>query len=112
MKEPRNPKRGIHRRDLIKGTAAAGLAFTVGVGGEPQAAAPADDNPIRKENAKPGTRDWLLTKTDVSNNEPVGSKNSDELKVPRFTRLNVRRISPSQPLDFNCRRRKLADFRR
>ncbi|MEO2011239.1 MAG: N,N-dimethylformamidase beta subunit family domain-containing protein [Pirellulaceae bacterium] len=71
MKESQNPKRGIHRRDLIKGTAAAGLAFTVGVGGEPQAAAPADDNPIRKENAKPGTRDWLLTKTDVSNNEPV-----------------------------------------
>jgi hypothetical protein len=42
----------------------------------------------------------------------VGSKNSDELKVPRFTRLKVRLISPSQPLDFNCRRRKLADFRR
>ena len=35
MKESPNPQRGIHRRDLIKGTAAAGLAFTVGVGGAP-----------------------------------------------------------------------------
>ncbi|SVE35445.1 uncharacterized protein METZ01_LOCUS488299, partial [marine metagenome] len=69
MKESRKPKRGIHRRDLIKGTAAAGLALTVGVEGT--FAAPATDNPIRKENAKPGTRDWLLTKTDITKNEPV-----------------------------------------
>jgi WD40 repeat protein len=39
---------------------------------------------------------------------PVGSKNSAELKVPRFTRLKVRRNSPSQPLDFNRLPRKLA----
>ncbi len=69
MKESRKPKRGIHRRDLIKGTAAVGLALTVGVEGT--FAAPATDNPIRKENAKPGTRDWLLTKTDITKNEPV-----------------------------------------
>ena len=69
MKESRNPKRGIHRRDLIKGTAAAGLAITVGVEGA--VAAPATDNPIRKESAELGTRDWLLTKTDITKNEPV-----------------------------------------
>ncbi len=63
----------LSRRELLKGAAAAGLAFTVGVGGASQtaAAAPAADNPIRKENAKPGTRDWLLTKTDITSNEPV-----------------------------------------
>ena len=73
MKESHNPQRGIHRRDMIKGTAAAGLAFTAGFGGASQgiAAAPAGDNPIRKENAKSGTRDWLLTKTDIDDNEPV-----------------------------------------
>jgi hypothetical protein len=73
MKESQNPQRGIHRRDMIKGTAAAGLAFTAGFWDASQApaAAPAGDNPIRKENAKPGTRDWLLTKTDITAIEPV-----------------------------------------
>ena len=49
----------LSRRELLKSTAAAGLALTAGVGGASQsiAAAPAGDNPIRKENAKPGTRD-------------------------------------------------------
>jgi hypothetical protein len=63
----------LSRRELLKSGAAAGLAFTAGFGGASQsiAAAPADDNRIRKENAKRGTRDWLLTKTDVTKNEPV-----------------------------------------
>ena len=48
MKQSHNPQRGIHRRDMIKGTAAAGLAFTAGFGGASQgiAATPAGENPI------------------------------------------------------------------
>ena len=69
MKDSNDSTRRINRRGMIKGTAAAGLALTVGVEGA--FAAPATDNPIRKENAKPGTRDWLLTKTDITKNEPV-----------------------------------------
>ena len=66
-----NPE--LSRRELLKGATAAGLALSAGVGGVSQAAAatPDADNPIRKENAKPGTRDWLLTKTDIAMNEPV-----------------------------------------
>src|SRR4051812_47823360 len=51
----------MHRRDLLKGTAAAGLAA---VAGNLAAAAPNRDL-IRAENAKPGTADWLLQKTRV-----------------------------------------------
>ena len=60
----------LSRRELLKSGAAAGLALTAGVGGASQsiAAVPADDNRIRKENAKRGTRDWLLTKTDITKN--------------------------------------------
>ena len=66
----------LSRRDLVKSAAAVGLAFTAGVQGAPQAAAaaaaaPTGDSPIRKENAKPGTRDWMLTKTDIDDIEPV-----------------------------------------
>lgn len=54
----------LNRRDVVKSTAAVGLAFTAGVQVTRQAAAvaPTEDNPIRKENAKPATRDWLLTR--------------------------------------------------
>ena len=69
MKNSNDSKRGMHRRDVIKGTAAAGLAFTVGVEGA--FAASGGDNPIRQENLKPGTRDWMLTKTDITATEPV-----------------------------------------
>src|SRR5947209_10568294 len=50
----------MHRRDALKRTAAAGLAFVAGN----LAAAPARDL-IRAENARPGTTDWLLQKTRV-----------------------------------------------
>jgi len=60
-------KRGIHRRDLLKGAAAASLGMATGAigaqkafGKAPLASSPGRDL-IRKENAKPGTRDWLLT---------------------------------------------------
>ncbi|MCH8217513.1 MAG: hypothetical protein IH892_12180 [Planctomycetes bacterium] len=61
--DEQNP--GLSRRDLLKSAAAAGMAFTSGVQGTPQtaAAAPTGDNRITKENAKPGTRDWMLTNT-------------------------------------------------
>jgi hypothetical protein len=67
----KQPEQNAHlsRRELLKSTAAAGVVLAAGIEGI--AAAPAADNPIRKENAKPGTRDWLLTKTDITANEPV-----------------------------------------
>ncbi|MBT5709173.1 MAG: hypothetical protein HOI66_22865 [Verrucomicrobia bacterium] len=55
MDKQREPNSELSRRDLLKSAAAA----------------PAGDNPIRKENAKSGTRDWLLTKTDITKNGPV-----------------------------------------
>ena len=64
MKDPNRFKSALHRRDLIKGVAAAGLGLAAGgLGSSSAFAAPNGDNPIRKENAKPGTRDWLLTKS-------------------------------------------------
>ena len=65
MKKNDEKNSNLSRRDLLKSAAAGGLAFTAGVHVTPHAAAaaPTEDNPIRKENAKPGTRDWLLTKT-------------------------------------------------
>ncbi len=55
---------GLRRRDLIKGMAAAGLS--VAAGAHPLVGAAEDSvspNLIQRENAKPGTRDWLLTNT-------------------------------------------------
>lgn len=73
MNESEAPNSRLNRRDLVKGVAAAGVALTAGIDGTPQTAAavPARDNRITKENARPGTRDWLLTKTDITANEPV-----------------------------------------
>ncbi|HIL72553.1 MAG TPA: twin-arginine translocation signal domain-containing protein, partial [Verrucomicrobia bacterium] len=73
MNESENPNSRLNRRDLVKGVAAAGVALTVGIDGIPRtaAAAPAADNRITKENARPGTRDWMLTKTDITDDEPV-----------------------------------------
>ncbi|MCH7920731.1 MAG: sulfatase-like hydrolase/transferase [Planctomycetes bacterium] len=65
MKNHREQNSGLNRRDLVKSAATVGLAFTTGVQGTPQtaAAAPTGANPIRQENAKRGTRDWLLNKS-------------------------------------------------
>jgi hypothetical protein len=65
MKKYDDHKSGLSRRDLLKGIAAAGMAFTAGaqIPTLTAAAAPTGDNPIRKENAKPGTKDWILTNT-------------------------------------------------
>lgn len=67
MKPSEKADSGLNRRDLLKSSAAA-LALTAGVGipGLAVAAEPSSANPIVKENAKPGTRDWMLTKTDVA----------------------------------------------
>jgi hypothetical protein len=58
---------GLSRRDMRKSAGAAGMAFTAGVDGVSQlaAAAPGGANRIREENAKPGTRDWMLTNTRI-----------------------------------------------
>ncbi|MDG2255255.1 MAG: hypothetical protein P8L49_09880, partial [Opitutaceae bacterium] len=69
MKDSPNSKRGLHRRKLIKGAAIASLGLalgTVGVsnlyGQSPSTGSGrSGSNPIQIENAKPGTRDWLLT---------------------------------------------------
>ena len=62
MKDSNNSKRGVPRRDVLKGAAAAGLGLAAGA--SPSSASPqasSDRDLIRRENAKPGTRDWLLT---------------------------------------------------
>ena len=54
----------LRRRDVIKGAAAAGLSIAAGahplIGAAAESVSP---NLIQQENAKPGTRDWLLTRT-------------------------------------------------
>ena len=64
MKRPTPSSRheGISRRDLLKRAVGLGLAASV-----PGCAtlAPANSDLIRRENEKPGTRDWLLTKTKI-----------------------------------------------
>ena len=72
MKDPNNPKRGLYRRDLLQGAAAvAGIGFTSSVPNLLGQSSVAGSNPIQIENAKPGTRDWMLSKTEVIMNEPV-----------------------------------------
>ena len=80
MKNSKNSKHSIHRRDFIKGSAAASLGITSGLLGVPnafgQSSNPSTEpvlsltkgsgqraNAIQLENAKPGTRDWVLTNT-------------------------------------------------
>jgi len=55
----------IRRREVIKGAAAAGLIAATGTHALVNAAETkaARSDLIKRENAKPGTRDWLLTKT-------------------------------------------------
>lgn len=73
MKDTNHSKRGIGRRDLLKGPVAVSLGLALASFGIPKAfgQAFAGKNRIQRENAKPGTRDWLLTKTDITANEPV-----------------------------------------
>ena len=68
---------GLNRRDLIKGVAATSLGLAAGTFGAPQlygnsnVAKSKRRNRIQLENAERGTRDWLLTKTDINDIEPV-----------------------------------------
>ena len=60
-------KSTVNRRDLLKGAAVAGLGIATGAFAAPKDSGKPSKSPkrdlIRRENAKPGTRDWLLTKT-------------------------------------------------
>ena len=67
-KRSNNQPSGLPRRDVIKGVAAAGLGLST-LGRGPNAAQAASDL-VRQENAKPGTRDWMLTKTHITHSEP------------------------------------------
>ena len=77
MKNPNDSKNTLHRRDLIKGMTAAGLGLAAGglgsssVFAQTSASKKGKQNRIQKENAKSGTRDWMLSKVDVVMNEPV-----------------------------------------
>jgi len=63
MNNSNDTKGGVNRRDVLKGAAIAGLGMATGAIGAPNSAKPKRSDLIRKENAKPGTRDWQLTKT-------------------------------------------------
>ena len=67
MNNSNDSKRGLYRRDLLKGAAAASLGIATGAYGAPKNPGKPSKSPksdlIQRENAKPGTRDWLLTKT-------------------------------------------------
>lgn len=65
--ESNENKIAVNRRDLLKGAAVAGLGIATGAYGAPKNPGKPSKSPksdlIQRENAKPGTRDWLLTKT-------------------------------------------------
>jgi hypothetical protein len=85
MKAPKNSKHDLHRRSLIKGVAAAGLGLAAGRLGSSSVFAQASlskkgkQNRIQKENAKPGTRDWLLTKN-YDTAEPTSQHPQSQIK--------------------------------
>lgn len=56
------PRRELPRRDLLRGAAATALGLSAATGAK-HANAQSRSNLVSQENAKPGTRDWLLTKT-------------------------------------------------
>ncbi|MDC0273378.1 hypothetical protein OAL44_01140 [Planctomycetaceae bacterium] len=65
MKDEKKTEHTVQRREVIKGAAAAGLIAASGsypLAFAAQSKTTSNDL-IRRENAKPGTRDWLLTKT-------------------------------------------------
>lgn len=55
----------ISRRDAVKNLAGLGAAAALGPAALAGAATRANENLIERENARPGTRDWMLTKTQV-----------------------------------------------
>jgi hypothetical protein len=55
----------MNRRQWLEGIAGAGMVGVFGAGTTRSPATPARRELIRGENEKPGTRDWLLTKTRV-----------------------------------------------
>ena len=65
--ESNENKSTVNRRDLLKGAAVAGLTVATGAYGAPKNPGKPSKSPksdlIQRENAKPGTREWLLTKT-------------------------------------------------
>ena len=63
----------MNRRDALKGAAAVSLGLASGALGIPEAfgQTPVGENMIELENAERGTRDWMLTKTDINDIEPV-----------------------------------------
>ena len=69
MNESNESELSLNRRDALKGMAAASLGIATGAYGaqEEPASPPRSSSPERdlilRENAKPGTRDWQLTKT-------------------------------------------------
>ncbi len=65
MKDRNNSERTVGRREVIKGAATAGLIAASGTHSLAFAAQPksVSSDLIQRENAKSGTRDWLLTKT-------------------------------------------------
>ena len=65
MNDIDNSSSNIGRREVIKGAASAGLIAATGISPLVYAAGTGLARPdlVRQENAKPGTRDWMLTKT-------------------------------------------------
>lgn len=69
MEKPDEHKSGFSRRNLLKGVATAGLGLAAGSVGAQQLFGNTNvtnnkiRNRIQEENAKPGTRDWMLTNT-------------------------------------------------
>jgi hypothetical protein len=60
--EPGNP-RGLPRREWIKGT--LGLGAFAALPGYAALGEPAPSDLVRRENQKPGTRDWILKNTRI-----------------------------------------------
>ena len=62
MGKSKNHQDGISRRELLKTAAATGIVLTAGTQ-HATAAAAIKNKAIQIENAKPGTKDWMLSKT-------------------------------------------------
>ena len=63
MKKPHSSQSKVQRRDVLKGAAGAGVTLAAGSYATLPLLAAGHSDLIRKENEKPGTRDWQLTKT-------------------------------------------------